>query len=76
MSERGSHVIWYFDEKSRHTENVVCSDAAVASILWDRLRASGKTMMNERPERKRVYTGLKGGERPITQDDLDQWIPE
>jgi hypothetical protein len=78
-----SHTIWYWNEKENCNESVVCSEAAVASILWDRLEKAGKRMTNERPTPKRKYGGLKDGskawprpEAPITQDDLEEWIPE
>lgn len=60
-NEPVSHVIWYYDEKTGRTENVVVSDSAVADILWDRLKKAGKVMMNQRLKPRREYGGLKDG---------------
>lgn len=73
-----SHTIWYYDRKTGRSESVACSDKDVADMLWDRLEKAGHKMQNLRPDYKpkRVYTGLKGPRDPITQEDLDKWIPE
>lgn len=73
--ERPRHTIWYSD-KFGTIDSVECP-TEVADMIWDRLEKAGMVMVNTRPnfKPKRIYTGLKG-ERPITQVDLDKWIPE
>ncbi|MFM6926973.1 MAG: hypothetical protein ACKOX6_00825 [Bdellovibrio sp.] len=78
------HTIWYARKRDNFVDKVECN-TDVADMLWDRLEKSGHTMLNTRPNYtpKRTYGGLKDGSKawpkpdaPITQADLDKWIPE